>query len=77
MLKLTHEILKGFDSSIEVEFLFSLMKKMFLHPDLFFNGSIVDEKKYTQFTEMIKSRDRYRNVHIKNYMPELAREVYK
>ena len=46
MLKFTHEILKGFDSSIEVEFLFSLMKKMSLHPDLFFNGSIVDEKKY-------------------------------
>ena len=41
------------------------------------NNHVVDEKKYTQFTEMIKSRDRYRNVHIKNYMPELAREVYK
>lgn len=41
------------------------------------NNHVVDEKKYTQFTEMIKSRDRYRNVHIKNYMPELAREIYK
>jgi MoaA/NifB/PqqE/SkfB family radical SAM enzyme len=41
------------------------------------NTHVVDKKKYTQFTEMIKSRDRYRNVHIKNYMPELAREIYK
>lgn len=41
------------------------------------NNYVVDKKKYTQFTEMIKSRDNYRKVHIKNYMPELAREIYK
>lgn len=53
-----------------VEEIISLLKERL-------NNHVVDEKKYTQFTEMIKSRDRYRNVHIKNYMPELAREVYK
>ena len=53
-----------------VEEIISLLKERL-------NNHVVDKKKYTQFTEMIKSRDRYRNVHIKNYMPELAREVYK
>lgn len=35
----------------------------------------LDEKQYTQFTDMIKKRDQYRKVHIKDYMPELAREI--
>jgi len=43
MLKLTLEILKRFDPAIEVEFLLALMKKISLHPDLFFKGSF-DEK---------------------------------
>lgn len=41
------------------------------------NTHVVDKKKYTKFTTMIKSRDNYRKVHIKNYMPELAREIFK
>ena len=37
----------------------------------------IDEGKYQRFVDMIKKRDNYRKVHIKNYMPELAEEIYK
>ena len=36
-----------------------------------------DEKRYQRFVDMIKKRDNYRKVHIKDYMPELAEEIYK
>ena len=37
----------------------------------------LDQSKWQQFVSMIKSRDNYRKVHIENYMPELAKEIYK
>lgn len=36
-----------------------------------------DENIYQKFVDMIKKRDNYRKVHIKEYMPELAEEIYK
>jgi MoaA/NifB/PqqE/SkfB family radical SAM enzyme len=53
-----------------VEEIISLLKEQL-------NNHVVDGGKYTQFIKMIKSRDNYRKVHIKNYMPELAKEIYK
>lgn len=38
------------------------------------NGKLND-KAYTSFTSMIRKRDAYRKVDIKNYMPELAEEI--
>ena len=38
---------------------------------------VPDEIKYQEFISMIKKRDSYRRVHIKNYMPDLAEEIYK
>lgn len=37
----------------------------------------IDKDKWQKFVTMIKSRDNYRKVHIENYMPELAKEIYK
>ena len=37
----------------------------------------LNEKHYQEFVVMIKKRDSYRKVHIKDYMPELAGEIYK
>jgi len=35
----------------------------------------LDEDAYEKFIDMIQKRDTYRNIDIKNYMPELAREI--
>ena len=37
----------------------------------------VNKIQYQEFIDMIKKRDTYRKVHIKDYMPELAGEIYK
>ncbi len=37
----------------------------------------LDKNKYQEFVSMIKKRDNYRKVHIKDYMPELAEVIYK
>jgi len=34
-----------------------------------------DENKYTQFLDMVKKRDHYRKVNLRDYMPELAKEI--
>ena len=36
-----------------------------------------DKIKYQEFVDMIKKRDNYRKINIKDYMPELAEEIYK
>jgi hypothetical protein len=36
----------------------------------------LDSKKYNEFLDMIKMRDQYRKIHIKDYMPELAKDLY-
>lgn len=38
---------------------------------------VFDKEKYQEFVDMIKKRDNYRSVNIKDYMPELAEEIYK
>jgi len=35
----------------------------------------LDETKYKKFIDMVKKRDTYRNIELKNYMPELARAI--
>lgn len=37
----------------------------------------LDENIYQQFVDMIKKRDNYRKVHIKDYITELSMEIYK
>ena len=41
------------------------------------NGHTTNEKEYNKFVTMIKARDKYRNISIKNYMPELAQEIFE
>lgn len=41
------------------------------------NNYTLDENKYKNFMDMINKRDNYRKISIKNYMPELAREIFK
>jgi MoaA/NifB/PqqE/SkfB family radical SAM enzyme len=36
-----------------------------------------NEEKYQEFVDMIKKRDNYRKVNIVDYMPRLAKEIYK
>ena len=36
---------------------------------------VKDENKYTQFIDMVKKRDHYRKVNLRDYMPELAKEI--
>ena len=49
------------------EIIFLLKKKL--------DNYSIDNKKYAQFIDMIKKRDRYRKISIKDYMPEIAKEI--
>ena len=37
----------------------------------------LNEEKYKNFLDMVNKRDNYRKVELKNYMPELAKEIFK
>jgi hypothetical protein len=37
----------------------------------------LDNEKYKDFIDMVNKRDNYRKIKLKNYMPELAKEILK
>jgi hypothetical protein len=41
------------------------------------NNYNLDTVKYNNFIDMVKKRDNYRKIDIKNYLPELADEILK
>ena len=45
--------------------------------DKHLNGGMINDNNYQEFVSMIKKRDNYRKVHIKDYMPELAEAIYR
>ena len=45
--------------------------------DKHLNGGMINNNNYQEFVSMIKKRDNYRKVHIKDYMPELAEAIYR